>query len=290
MDALLDGLPETLGGLLEHPERHTPAVVERLLERIEALRRQEPERTLALAEAAQRLAAKIPAFFPRAERFRLRARSFEVWGSLQRDLGDDVAAEAAYLAAFELMTQVEDAAPPDLAGLLGRQALLAGDRGDNFGVLRYVEAALEAAGESGRDEPLAAMTPLFEAVMAERGSVLPVMWVTLGLVANKNASPEAGGAETIGYLSTDARLGEAGFEIAIRRQVSATVGVPWRVSAHIRLRNQERCDIFLRRETPAADPRQGWLPVEVRGWRLWAPQVGEAAASRVEEILDPDFP
>ncbi len=119
---LLAGLPETLGALLVHPERHRPAVVERLLELTDELRRGRPEEALALAEAALQLAAGMPAFFPREERFRLRARSFEVWGSLKRRLGDDLAAEGGFMAAFELLAHIDPRKTEALASVLGRHA------------------------------------------------------------------------------------------------------------------------------------------------------------------------
>ena len=123
---LLEGLPKTLDALLAHPERHKPAVVERLLEVADELRRGDPERALDVVEAARRLAAESPAFFSRDERLRLRARSFEVWGGLQRSLGNEVGAEGAYMAALELLDQLESVEPERMARALGGRALLAG--------------------------------------------------------------------------------------------------------------------------------------------------------------------
>ncbi len=167
VEALLAGLPATLDALLAHPERHKPAVVERLLALTDELRRTDPETALVLAEAALRLAAGIPAFFPREERFRLRAKSFEVWGSLKRRLGDGLAAEGGFIAALELLLQNDGEEPADLANLLGRHALLAGDRRDQPAVARYVEAGIEIAQSLGGDRPLATIQPMMEAVMEE---------------------------------------------------------------------------------------------------------------------------
>ncbi len=287
VDALLDGLPATLGDLLSHPERHRPAVVERLLELTGELRRTDPRAALALAEAAQLLAARIPAFFPREERFRLRAKSFDVWGSLKRHLGDDLSAEGGFMAAFELLTQTgarsaesqaNETPSPDLAAILGRHALLAGDRRDQPGVARYVEAGIEIAQNLDGDRPLATIQPLMEAIMEEENAVLPAMYTALSLVANTTTIPEGGGGETVGELVTLTDLVEdtdedgrerTAVEVILRREAPAWGGLPWKISALIRLYSQRECDVALIHEVPSASAPGGWAVQDKIGWKVF---------------------
>ncbi len=288
---LLDGLPATLDALLAHPERHRPAVVERLLELTDALRRSKPQEALALADAAQRLAAKIPAFFPRAERFRLRARSFEVWGSLKRQLGDELSAEGGFMAAFELLTQTDPQQSEALAAVLGRHALLAGDRRHQPGVARYVEAGVEIAQALDGGQPLAAIRPMIEAVMEEEDAVLPTMLVVLSLVANTATVPESAGGDAVGELTTELDFGETVdskghrrdvFEVYLRREASANGGLPWKVSVLIKLFNQQECDVILIRQVPSASEPGEWTIEDRIGWKVFSSEEEARAADKVE--------
>ncbi len=54
--------------------------------------------------------------------------------------------------------------------------------------------------------------------------------------------------------------------------------------SHIRLHTQEECEIYLRREVPAASGGERWTVEETRGWRLLAPLSAEAPPGTVEEI------
>ncbi len=267
---LLAGLPGTLEALLSHPERHRPEVVEALLERTDALRRGDPEQALALADAAQHLAARIPPFFPRDERFRLRARSFEVWAGLQRDLGDGVAADGGLLAALELLTQVEGVDAEQMASHLGRHALLAGDRRDVEGLFRYVEAGLEVARDADGEHAFRTVRSLLEGVMAEEHAVLPAMWTTLAIVANVSAVPEGGGPETVGRVTTEAFLSDEAIEVFLRREAPARGGLPWKISAQIRLFSADEAEILLVRQVPSKDDPDAWAVDESVGWRLFS--------------------
>ena len=259
---LLEGLPGTLEALMEHPARHRPQVVAGLLDRVEEIRRQGGEEAREVAEAGRRLAAEIPSFYPRAQRFRLRARSLEVWGSLQRDLGDPLAAEGGYMVAFELLSQA-GAGAADLAGLLGRQALVAGDREDDMELATYVKSAVLMAEEAGPQGPFEVLVPLCEAVMSERGSVLPAMWVAMALVNYTNMVAADGTILRPNLRLHPEPLEGGGLEIQIRREIPIGV-VPWKLSASIRLYSQKDCDVHLAREVPAAAP--GGAP----GWEVRA--------------------
>ncbi len=288
IEELLAGLPATLDGLLAHPERHRPAVVERLLELTDELRRGDPEAALVPAEAAQRLAARIPAFFPRAERFRLRARSFEVWGSLKRQLGDDLSAEGGFMAALELLTQNDGDESPDLAAILGRHALLAGDRRDRPGVARYVEAGVEIAQSLEDGRPLATIQPMLEAVMEEENAILPTMYTVLSLVANTATIPEDAGAGAVGTLTTELDLGDGVdlegrhrecVEVYLRREAPAQGGLPWKINALVRLFSQDECDFVLVRQVPSALQPGEWEVEDKIGWKVFS---SEAAAARAD--------
>lgn len=269
-EELLEGLPETLDALLTHPERHKPEVVERLLELADERRHEDPEPALTLVEAAQRLAAKTPAFFSREARLRLRARSFEVWGSLQRSLGNEVGAEGGYMAAFEMLDQLESASPEKMAKILGRRAVLAGDRREYEGVVPFVEAGLQIAKELDADSPLETIKPLMEAVMEEENSILPALWVTLAVVSNTTSIPVGGGGETIGHTTTDLEFGEQGLEVVLRRHADPGGGLPWKISARIRLISHDHWEIYWWRDVPSAESSSGWEVDEMIGWHLWA--------------------
>lgn len=288
VDRLLDGLPATLSDLLAHPERHRPAVVERLLALTDELRRDDPEAALTLAEAAQRLAAKIPAFFPREQRFRLRARSFEVWGSLKRQLGDELSAEGGFMAALQLLHQTDARDSADLAANLGRHALLAGDRRDQPGVACYVEAGVEIAQRLQGGQPLAAIRPMLEAVMAEEDAILPTMYAVLSLVTNSTTVPEDGDEDAIGTLTTVLDTGEdvdeqgrrrECLEVYLRREAPASGGLPWKISALIRLFSQDECDFLLIRQVPSASDPDAWDIEEQIGWKVFAREDQMAATN-----------
>ncbi len=276
---LLDGLPATLDALLDHPERHRPVVVERLLEVTDELRRGDPQTALALAEAAQHLAAKIPAFFPRGERFRLRARSFEVWGSLQRTLGDGLSAEGGFMLALELLTQIDPQQTEALSAVLGRHALIAGDRREYRAVSRYVEAGVEIAQALDDGQPFAAIQPMIEAVMEEDDAVLPTMFVILFLVANTATVPDDAGPEAIGTLTTEFDIGNEvdlrgnerrPFELYLRREAPAEGGLPWKLSALLRLYSQQECDVMLVRQVPSMTKPGEWEVEEDIGWKVYS--------------------
>ncbi len=289
IDKLLDGLPATLDELMVHPERHRPAVVERLLEATDDRRRGDPEAALILAEAALGLAATIPAFFPREERFRLRAKSFEVWGALKRQLGDDISAEGGFMAALELLTRSDTEQPFDLAAILGRHALIAGDRQDQPGVARYVEAGVEIAQNLGGGQPLATIRPMLEAVMEEEDAVLPAMYTVLSLVTNTATIPEDAGAEAVGTLTTELDLGEGVdlegqsrdcFEVYLRREAPAQGGLPWKINALVRLFSQDECDFILVRQVPSASDPEAWEVEDQIGWKVYSSEAEAATATR----------
>ena len=291
---LLAGLPATLDALLAHPERHRPAVVERLLELTDDLRRRDPPGALALAESAMRLAAGIPAFFPRDERFRLRARSFDVWGSLKRRLGDGVAAEGGFMAALELLTQTAGGGIDggvDIAGVLGRHALIAGDRGDEQSVARYVNAGLGIAQSLDGDQPLATIQPMMEAIMGEEDAIMPTMYTVLSLVANTATVPgggegEGGDGVAVGEVTFESDLIETvddggvkrvALEVILRREAPPGGGLPWKMSALIRLYSQEECEIALVREVPSASGEE-WVVEDQVAWLVYGSEEAMAAA------------
>ncbi len=277
---LLAGLPATLDALLAHPERHRPAVVERLLELTDELRRRDPQGALALAEAALRLAAGIPAFFPREERFRLRAKSFDVWGSLKRRLGDGLSAEGGFMAALELLAQTAggDGGDVDLAAVLGRHALIAGDRGDEDGVSRYVNAGLEIAQSLDGDRPLATIQPMMEAIMDEEDAILPTMYTVVTLVANTATLPDNdGGGVAVGTLVFESDLIQTedddgvkrwAIEVILRRVAPASGGLSWKISATIRLYSQQECEIALVRQVPSASGEE-WVVEDQIAWVVY---------------------
>ncbi len=133
------------------------------------------QRAFHVADAARMVAGELPYGFGRGRCFRLRAGSLELWGVTLRVKGEPVMAEAALLSAFELLAQTHDAEPADLAAILGRLALVAGD-GDRYGerqedLERYAGEAVRVVRASDRDWPLPAFVHLWRAVSADLESL-----------------------------------------------------------------------------------------------------------------------
>lgn len=168
LEALLDGLPETLEQVLAHPGRHQPAVVEWLLDRADELLAEYRGGVATVVAAARRLADELPASWPRDRSFRLRARSLDFWATLQRAVARQPEnAEAAWLSAFELLCQVERPEPPDLAVVLGRCALLASDFERDEDLARYASQAARICRAADREWPLPTFLHLWETVLGD---------------------------------------------------------------------------------------------------------------------------
>ncbi|MCP3973694.1 MAG: hypothetical protein GY720_04295, partial [bacterium] len=194
-------------------------------------------------------------------------------------LGDGLAAEGGFMAAFELLAHVDPRQTEALASVLGRHALVAGDRRDQSGVARYVEAGVEIAQALDDGRPLAAIRPLIEAVMDEEDAVLPTMLVVLSLVANTATVPEDGGPEAVGELTTELDVGEGidvrgrqrqPIEVYLRREAPADGGLPWKISALLRLYSQQECDVVLIRQVPSASEPEEWRIEDRIGWKVFS--------------------
>ncbi len=164
-ERLIAELPHTWDELLDAPACRIPAVVERLIDRGWALREHSDARyAVVTGDAARLLAGELPGGFGRDRCFALRARSLELWGTALRAAGDPVTAEAALLAAFELLAQTPDPEPAELAAILGRLALAAADRGYREDAERYAGEAVRVVRASDPEWPMPAFTHLWRAV------------------------------------------------------------------------------------------------------------------------------
>ncbi len=94
--------------------------------------------------------------------------------------------------------------------------------------------------------------------------------MTLSVVANFTSIPVGGGEETIGHTTTELELGEQGLEVVLRRHADPEGGLPWKISARVRLISQKHCEIYLWRDVPSAESEDGWKTDEMIGWHLWA--------------------
>jgi transcriptional regulator with XRE-family HTH domain len=225
LEGLIAGLPETLEVLLDDPERHRPAAVEGLIAKARAMLAERDWRAREVADAARRLAAELPEGVARERRLTLRARSLELWGTLERVAGEPAAAEAALLSAFELLARIEDVEAPDLAVILGRCALAASDRRRADDLARYAAEAVRLARAADRDWPLPALRHLWQTVMADPKRLASGVRLAEALFA---AAREAyGGFEdqpwTMSLEIVD--LGDAGVEIRLERSGSRA-GLP----------------------------------------------------------------
>ncbi len=165
-ERLVAGLPATLEELVGVPGYRSPPVVEGLIDRGWALLEQGDDRAVHVADAARLLAGELPAGIGRDRCFGLRARGLELWGMALRATGEPAAAEAALLAAFELLAQIRSE-PADLAAILGRLALAASDRGHQEDVERYAGEAVRVVLASDRESPMPAFMHLWRAVMSD---------------------------------------------------------------------------------------------------------------------------
>ncbi len=67
-------------------------------------------------------------------------------------------------------------------------------------------------------------------------------------------------------------------EVVLRREAPAWGGLPWKISALLRLYNQHECDLVLIREVPA-EPEPSGRAIEDRiGWTVYSSPPEEAAA------------
>jgi len=144
---LIDALPASLDAFLERPDCDRPAVVRRYLDKVESVRAEDPREALRMADAGRYLAARIPRFHPREERFKVRAQSLAVWGGIHRTMANFDQAEVAYLFAYELLRQV--ARPIDCVELLGRLAFLRRDQRRLPEAREFAEEALTIARDAG---------------------------------------------------------------------------------------------------------------------------------------------
>lgn len=218
LERLLAGLPETLEDLLDHPSRSRPAVVEGLIAKGLELLAERRSQALAVAGAARRVAAELPEHWPQAVRLALRARSLELWGTLRRVAEDGVSAEAALLAAFELMARGERADPRQVAVVLGRCALLATELGREQDLERYAAEAARVTWAADDGWPLPTFLHLWRTVMRDPASPAAATRLAQALF---RATVEAwGGFEQqpwdLSLQITD--LGGDGHEIRLERQ------------------------------------------------------------------------
>ncbi len=139
------------------------------------------------------------------------------------------------------------------------------------------------------DRPLATIQPMMEAVMDEERAVLPTMYTVLSLVANFSTIPEGGGGETVGSFDIQADLVEdddedgrrrEAIEIILRREAPAWGGLPWKISALLRLYSQRECDVALIREVPDPSAPTGWAVEDQIGWKVFDSELEEAATGR----------
>ncbi len=145
VERLIAELPTTYDELLSEPAHRTPAVVERLVDRGWALFEPGDARHSVVAgDVARLLAGELP-------------------GGLGAT-GEAPTAEAALLAAFELLAQTPDPEPAELAAILGRLALVATDRGYPEDLERYAGEAVRVARASDREWPMPAFLHLWRAV------------------------------------------------------------------------------------------------------------------------------
>ncbi len=151
LERLVEGLPATLEQILADPAHRRPAVVDQLLERGRSVLGERPRHAVDVAETARLLAAELPETVTRDRRFRLRAESLELWGRSLQAAGEPAAAEAALLCAFELLAQVEDADPEDLAALLRRLAAADSGRDSKEDPAPYAAEAACLTRAAGRD-------------------------------------------------------------------------------------------------------------------------------------------
>ncbi len=164
---LAEDLPKPHGQLITDQARHRPAVVEELIEKAWAMRAEGDRQTGRVADAARLVAAELPARFDREQRFTLRGRSLELWGTVRLMEGQRAEAEAALLCAFELLAQTESAEPSHLAVILGRLALVAADQQRRQNLARYAAEAVRVTKAADRERPLPTFLSLWKTVMSE---------------------------------------------------------------------------------------------------------------------------
>ncbi len=220
LERLVEGLPKTVKQLLADPARR-PAVIEELIEMAWAMRSEDDRQAYNVADATRLVAAELPASSGREQRFALRARSLELWGTMKRVVGEATVAEAALLCAFELLVQTEGAEPPDLAVILGRLAVVAGEHERRQDLARYAADAARVVKAADREWPLPAFLHLWQTVMSE-----PM-------------KPAAG-----------ARVAEALFQ-AVRQAYGGFDELPWEMSLEITDRGEAGTEIRLERKGPA---------------------------------------
>ncbi len=167
LEQLIAGLPETLDELLGEPTRRRPAVVEGMIGRGWQLLDRYDDRAVHVADAARLAAGELPVDFGRDRCFTLRARGLELWGMALKAMAEPATAEAALLAAFELLAQTPGAEPPELAAILGRLALVAGDRGHPDDLERYAGEAVRVVLASDREQPMPAFLHLWRTVSSD---------------------------------------------------------------------------------------------------------------------------
>ena len=231
MAPLIEGLPDTVEEIAARADLHRPAAVEWWLARSRELLRARQWRAYFAADVARRLAAELPESVPREERFRLRSRSLELWGIQQRIMEQTAEAEGSLLLAFELLSQCDSAEPADLAVLLGRCALAAGDRGDEGELKRLAADSVAVAKAADREWPLPTFVHL---------------WTTLLQEPKEHAS--------------GVRLARALFEAA-EDAWNGWSDVPWRLKLEIR-RIDGKCTIRLLRSGPSPSLPK-WILEEV---------------------------
>ncbi len=164
LERLIAGLPGTLEELLGEPGYLRPAVVERLIDRGWELFDRRGERAVDVADAARLAAGELPPGLGRDRCFSLRARGLELWGTTLQATGEPAIAEAALLGAFELLAQTPGAEPAELAAILGRLALVAGDRGHPEDLERYAGEAARVVRASDSEWPMPAFLHLWRTV------------------------------------------------------------------------------------------------------------------------------
>ncbi len=225
LGGLLDALPESLEQLLDHPERHRPAVVERLIAKGWELLEQHRWQAYYVADAARLVAAELPVHLPREVRFGLRARSLELWGTLQRVVGEPAVAEAALLSAIELLAQTELTEPRHLAVLLGRCALLASDGDREEDLARYATEVARVAKAADRCWPLTTFEQLWQTLMKDPKSSQSA--VRLAKALFRAVQDSWGGFDDQPWKMSLEIIdrGEAGYEIRLDRQ-SPLPGLP----------------------------------------------------------------
>ncbi len=76
-------------------------------------------------------------------------------------------------------------------------------------------------------------------------------------------------------------------EVVLRREAPAWGGLPWKISALLRLYSQRECDVALIREVPDPSAPTGWAVEDQIGWKVFDSDLEESATAGDQPMASP---